>query len=369
MSINFVESLNIQTSVSFPWNKILIDALGREQRIVPHQSPVREFNFEKKTLTSVEANSLQQVFDAQKGRNNYFFYTDKSDYKATKDARVVGFNTYTQGVVVYTAGSPGSHVLTKRYICGSSAHYRIMGQVRNLTIHDYLNNNAEVTGWSYDHNTGIVYGLPGTQWYHAEFEFDTAVRFADDTVDLLLKTKQFYPLYATNIKLVEQRLPWPQPFNDAFDDFLAQELSIDMLFESTTTRKYSTQVRDLASGFVKATAYQPTAITEVTLGERQALSEDELEYLLCLWLNAKGSGAFWAFRDPSAINNPQGTGQWAAFRDNTLTYTLRSPMPKQYAVSNLTARVFYEGIHYSSMGSGGWDGPILTLCDCVFITV
>jgi uncharacterized protein (TIGR02217 family) len=319
---------------------------------------------EKQTLTPVEANSIQQVFESTKGGRYYFFYTDKSDYIATHAERHVGGTAYTQGLVVY---SNGFHILTKRYSWAGGHHFRIIGAARNITIYDYTNNNAIMGNWGYQYHTGLVTGLPGEHWYLADFEFDVPVRFAEDTVDLIVKTKQVYPLYSSQIKLIEQKLSWPTVFNDTFQDYYGQELLVDMLFNSTITRKFNTVVLDLSSGFTKTDSYQPTAISEVTLGERQALSSDNLEYLLCLWLNVKGSGAFWLFRDVSTINNPNGSPEWAAFRDNALSYTLKSPVPKQYAVSSLTARVFYEGIHISD--KYGWNGSVLTLADCVFFQV
>lgn len=364
--LSFTESLPIQVSISFPGNRILIDALGREQRIVPHQSPIREYTIQKNTLTPTESTQIQQMFDATEGGRYYFWYTDKSDYRATKDARVVGFNSNTQGVAVATVDG---HFLTKRYVCNNNTHYRLMGQVRNLKLYDPNTGNSEVTGWSYDMETGKVSGLPDpNNWYNAEFEFDVPVRFAESTMDIVTKTKQVNPLFATTIKLVEQRLPWLTAFNDVFNDFISQEFTIDMLYESTTTRRYDNQKYVMPSGFVKVFNYQPTAITEVTLGERYAIKDDDLEWLICFWLNVKGSGAFWGFRDIGAINNPSGQAEWSAFRDNTLRYTLRSPQPKQYGISPLTARVFYEGIHNATFGRG-WDGPVLTLCDCVFIQI
>ena len=48
LSFPLIESLTIQTTVDFPKNHILRDDKGREQRIIPHQAPLRKFNLTKK---------------------------------------------------------------------------------------------------------------------------------------------------------------------------------------------------------------------------------------------------------------------------------------------------------------------------------
>jgi uncharacterized protein (TIGR02217 family) len=349
----FIESLNIQTTIKFEQNKILIDAAGREQRIVPHQSPIREFNLSKKSLTPAEATAVYSLFQSCEGRKNPFLYQDKSDYHATRNPKNLAAGVTTQGAVI---NSNGQYLLCKKYTCGTNVHYRPIYSATNIVI--YTSEGSVASSWTFN-TGGLITGLSGTG-HTAEFDFDTLVRFNSDELDSVIETKKVNPVYSLNVVLVEQRWALPFWFVDTFNDDCNHQFEIDFLFKSTTSQIFNNQLKDLASGYNKIVQYQNDPITEITFGERNAISYIDLEYLQAMWLCVKGSGAFWDFEGADEIPVK------AAFRDNNLSYTLTSPKPKQYSVSPLTARLFYEGIA-AGAGYNGWTGSVLTLCDCVAI--
>jgi uncharacterized protein (TIGR02217 family) len=351
----FIESLNIQTTIKFEQNKILINAAGQEQRIVPHQSPLREFNLSKKSLTPAEVTAIYALFQSCEGRKNTFLYQDKSDYEATRIAKNLAAGVTTQGVVI---NSNGQYLLCKKYTCGANVHYRPIYSATNLTI--YTSGGSVATGWIFNLG-GTITGLTGSG-HTATFDFDVLVRFNSDQLDSVIETKKVNPVYSLNVTLIEQRFNLPFWFVDTFNDDCAHQFAIDFLFKSTTTQAFNNQLKDLASGFNKIVQYQDDPITEITFGERTALSQIDFEYMQAFWLCVKGSGAFWDFEGADEVSVK------AAFRDNNLAYTLTAPQPKQYSVSPLTARLFYEGISVDT-GNNGWTGSVLTLCDCVEISV
>lgn len=347
----FIESLNIQTTIKWPYNKILINAAGQEQRIVPHQSPLREFNLSKNVMTPADTAAVFSLFNNKEGRRHPFLYKDKSDYEATRLAKNLGAGTYTQGLVINTGTK---HLLVKKYACGSNIHYRPIHYVDTLTIYDQ--NGAEVTGWTFN-DGGVITGLGGT-WYTADFTFTIPVRFTEDSINAIMEAKKINKAYSLNMTLVEQRFNIPEPVTDTFNEDINHLFAIDFLFKSTTSYLYNNQVKDLASGFNVIKQYQQQPITEITFGERSGISQVDLEYLQAFWLCVKGCGALWSFED---VNENQAYG---SFRDNDLSYTLIAPEPIYYSVAPLTARLFYESVSLD-FGYYGWGGTVLTLCDCV----
>lgn len=350
----FIESLNIQTTIRFGGNKILINAEGEEQRIVPHQSPLREFNLSKKSLTPAETASIYSLFQSCEGRKNIFSYTDKSDYEATRIPKNLAAGVTTQGVVI---NSDGKYLLCKKYVCGANVHLRPIYSPYDLSIYDASGN--PVNGWSHVWG-GEIAGLSGSG-HTADFKFDVPVRFASDNLDTIIETKQVNPIYSLNLTLIEERWPLPIWFVDTFNDDCQHLFQLDFLFKSTTTQSYNNIVKELPSGYTKIKQYQSAPITEITFGGRSALTQIDIEYMQAFWLCVKASGAWWSFEGTDEMQ------VYAAFRDNALSYTLTAPQPKQYSVSPMTARLFYEGTKVPTTGYNGFNGGVLTLCDCVAI--
>ena len=359
LSFPLIESLTIQTTVDFSKNRILRDDKGREQRIIPHQAPLRKYNLTKKILTTNDVNTLYSLFESMKGAGDSFLYQDKSDYRATHLANTFSAGVYTQGVVIQYGAN---YLLCKKYACGNNIHYRPIYHADTLTIYS---GNTVVTGWTF-FDGGTITGLSG-DGYTANFTFKTPVGFEVDKLENVISTSKNssdHLLYSlNNVILSETRQSIPIILTDTFLDDCGHTFQIDFLFNSTRSKNYTTEIIPLASGYEKRTSLQDDGITEIDFGDRTQLTQDHLEYLLCVWLNTKGCGAFFNFEDET------NTSVGARFDNLPLTYTQRSPLPHpKYEVKGLRARLFYEGI-LEDTGYNGWVGSVLTLCDCIKIDV
>jgi uncharacterized protein (TIGR02217 family) len=357
LSFPLIESLTIQTTVDFPKNRINRDDKGREQRIIPHQAPLRKYNLTKKILTTSDVNTLYSLFESMKGAGDSFLYQDKSDYRATHTANIFSAGVYTQGVIIK---SGSTYLLCKKYACGNNIHYRPIYHADTLTIYS---GDTVVTGWTF-FDGGTITGLPG-DGYTANFTFKTPVRFEVDKLENVISTSKNssdHLLYSlNNVILSETRQSIPIILTDTFLDDCGHTFQIDFLFNSTRSKNYTTEIIPLASGYEKRTSLQDDGITEIDFGDRTQLTQNHLEYLLCVWLNTKGCGAFFNFEDET------NTSVGARFDNIPLSYTQRSPLPyPKYEVKGLRARLFYEGI-LEDTGYNGWVGSVLTLCDCIKI--
>jgi uncharacterized protein (TIGR02217 family) len=359
LSFPLIESLTIQTTVDFEKNRINRDDKGREQRIIPHQAPLRKFNLIKKILTASDVNDLYDLFESMKGAGDSFLYQDKSDYRATRLANTFSAGVYTQGVIIK---SGSTYLLCKKYACGDNIHYRPIYHADTLTIYS---GDTVVTGWTF-FDGGTITGLSG-DGYTANFTFKTPVRFEVDKLENVISTSKNssnHLLYSlNNVILSETRQGIPIILTDTFLDDCGHTFQIDFLFNATISKNYTTEIIPLSSGYEKRTSLQDDGITEIDFGDRTQLTQDQLEYLLCVWLNTKGCGAFFNFEDET------NTSVGARFDNIPLSYTQRSPLPyPKYEVKGLRARLFYEGI-LEDTGYNGWTGSVLTLCDCIKIKI
>lgn len=355
-----IENLTTQAIVEFPKNKILRDDKGREQRIIPHQSPLRTYNLTKKILIASEVNALYSLFDTMKGAQDTFLYQDKSDYEATRLPKALSAGVYTQGVIIQ---SGSVYQLCKKYVCGDNIHYRPIYYVDTLTIYD--SNSNIVSGWTFILG-GQITGLSGSG-YTATFTFQVPVHFQADRLENVIsasKNSSGNTIYSLNdVILKEDRKPISLILTDTFNDYANHTFQIDFLFRSTLSKRYATQKVELESGYDSRITLQDDGITEIDFGERTQLIHDQLEYLLCVWLNTKGCGAFFNFEDST------NTSVVARFDNIPLAYTRRTPLPHdKYEVKGLKARLFYEAV-LTDTGYNGWTGPVLTLCDCIKIEV
>lgn len=382
----FIESLNIDTSIKFEQNKILIDAGGREQRIVPHQSPIREYNLSKNALTQQEAENLYALFKNVEGNKKPFLYTDKSDHTATHFPKTLYRNgAYSQGIVLNSyffygnARRPKYFLLCKAYGWLNNLHYRPIHTARNLRLYKNLGNETyeeiDSSKWTTQGGfAGEIFeleqgALDGN--ISADFEFDVPVRFKEKTLDVTNQTQQpivdtnnIYPLHSLQVTLIEDKYPLPFYIKDNFNDLcwksdVTTYLDLDFRFKGNYSQTYNTQIKPLPSGYTTSVQYQAEPVVEKRFGERSRLLEEEMEYMIAHWLCVKGSGAFWIAKTDDFYN-------YAAYRDNTLSYTLMSPMPKQYSIAPLSYRI-WNGTPQAPAGFRGLYGSVLTVCDCVIV--
>lgn len=347
------ESVDIGFELTFP-NRVITTDNGSEQRIVPRQSPLRTYSFVKKIVNSVAIATVFNFYASLSGATTAFGYRDKSDYLGTSDAYGIAGGVYTQGVVV---GSGGRYQLCKRYTCGSNTHYRPIFWATNLTIYQ---GGSPVTGWTLLEG-GEITGLSGSG-HTADFTFYTKVRF-EESISRTLSTAKSPAIYSlNNVQLVEVPNDIPFPINDVFNNDVGLTLSSDT--RDSLSSNFAVEINKLPSGFEKRQR-RGIEVTTLNFGTFALADQVALDYLLCFWLNTKGSGAFFSFEDLSETIVTARFGQEGE-QESKFSYTLKIGQPiSYYEVSGLSARLFYEGILSNDNSVGALTGNVLTLCDCV----
>jgi uncharacterized phage protein (TIGR02218 family) len=244
-----------------------------------------------------------------------------------------------------------------------------------FALHEYPFNpkiyqgNTLLSGYSVTPDR-VVFDIPPTTgtltW---EGTFKTLCHFEEDKLDYqpIVKTVNGSPTTANGLfsvpKLIlrESRIePSIIPI-DIFNDTINHDFALNLTKGSTISPQFETNIITLSSGERKRYSRRNTPADINSLQQRKTLEQKDIEYLICLWLCAKGSGA--TFRYPDLVNNLSVVSR---FNSQSLSYQNQTSL-RIYSLGELQIRRFSEGILIDNGTNGNLSSPVLTLCRCVLI--
>lgn len=360
-----------QTEIQFS-NLLLENNQGAEQRIVQWASPIRIFNLSRNIFTLNSLTILLNFHKSVKGSKEDFLLRDFSDYQATKNIKELGNGASTQGVLYPDAnGLRNSFLLTKKYSCGGNIHYRPILYPDSSTLKIYVN-GVEQLPTNYSVDTGlVVFNNPpiagSITW---EGDFKVLCHFEDDKLDYQPIVRQ----PSGNSTIVDGVFSVPQfilresridlttilPV-DIFNDSLNHVFLLNLTKRATISPKFETNIITLTSGERKRFSRRNNSIDTKSLQQRKTLTQIDIEYLICLWLCSKGSGA--TFNYPDLVDN---ISIISRFNSESLSYQNQTPL-KIYLLGELEIRRFSEGIVIDDGIDGNLSNPVLTICRCILI--
>jgi uncharacterized protein (TIGR02217 family) len=144
---------------------------GQEQRNLVQSRPRQRYTISLVNRPASELETAVGFFHMTKGRLHGFRFKDPLDFTATSST----------GILTAIAGSPqGLYQAYKRYTSGSETFDRKIGKLVSGTISVYENGSPMGSGFSIDHNSGIVTIPSAVGTYTWSGEFDVPVRFDSD---------------------------------------------------------------------------------------------------------------------------------------------------------------------------------------------
>jgi uncharacterized phage protein (TIGR02218 family)/uncharacterized protein (TIGR02217 family) len=316
----FVENVNIQTEISFN-NTILRDDSGKEQRIVNWIDPLRTFNISKNIVYRTELNALVSFHESVQGSRSAFWYKDKSDFASDG-----------KGFLVST-GVSGEFQVCKRYELAGNIHIRPILKPIGLQIRS---SNILVTNWTLGLLGKVTFSGSVPANLSLTFEFYVPVRFEEDSLERVIQAKYrgSRELYSVPKLILKEVKLTPNVYPvDTFNDNLSHLFNLDLYANSSLEIVYSTEVVNQSSGYEKRVSRASSPVVLTRLQNKRILRQFEIDYLINLWLTAKGEAATFKLRD--AVGN---TDRVCRFASKSLTYTLKS-VTGVYEVASLELRV------------------------------
>ena len=367
--IPIIESVDIQTEIAFN-NLCLQDGGGKEQRIILWQDPIRTFNLHKEIVYQVQLNQLREFFDLTKGSLESFFYRDKSDWQASR-VKQLRSDVQTYGTLYGLGGN--EYQTCKAYQVGSTIYLRPIACPFNLAL---FNGETVVTGWTLGDNGKVTFS--GT-FNSVSFDFYVPVRFETDDLERQITAKSEpdnYVVYSIpKLVLKEVKIDFDDNVVDTFQKNSDHILSLDLL-KGTEIVQYQTDILSQESGFEKRSLVQETPTTINNLQARNIVYQDDIEYLIALWLCVKGEGASFYFDNGIETNRVRFVSKSLSYtcQSNALVYSLggigvRELLPPVYTETityiqgqlsiNYTVVFTWTSINWGSgTSTRGYIGPV-----------
>ena len=317
--IPIIESVDIQTEIAFN-NLCLQDGGGKEQRIILWQDPIRTFNLHKEIVYPVQLTALREFFDLTKGSLESFFYRDKSDWQASR-VKQLRSDVQTYGTL-YGLGND-EYQICKAYHVGGTIYLRPIACPFNLAL---FNGETLVTGWTLGDNGKVTFS---GAFNGVSFDFYVPVRFETDDLERQITAKSEpdnYVVYSIpKLVLKEVKIDFDDNVVDTFQKNLEHTLSFDLL-KGTEIVQYQTDILSQESGFEKRSLVQEIPTTINNLQARNIVYQDDIEYLIALWLCVKGEGASFYFDNGFGTNRVRFVSKALSYtcQSNALVYSLAS---------------------------------------------
>jgi uncharacterized phage protein (TIGR02218 family)/uncharacterized protein (TIGR02217 family) len=339
-----------------------------EQRIVEWADPIRIFNLSRSALRTDDLDSLLDFHEGRQGAKGDFLYRDLSDDRATRNQIDLGNGAASQGVLYPDAdGILTEFVLTKAYSCGGNIHYRpILFPDTGLKIY---RGDTELTGYVVAPDRIVFDNSPAAGILTWEGSFKVPCSFESDRLDYrpLVKVVDGNPVKVKGVfeipslVLRESRIEPVIVPADVFEDGTNHEFKLNLYKASTLSPEFQTNIAELSSGERKRFSRRRKAVDTNSLQQRRNLRQNELEYLICLWLSHKGTGA--TFQFPDLLN---GGNVISRFNSKSLNYSNQTNQ-RVYSLGELQIRRFTDGIRGDGGTGGNLSDPVLTICRAILI--
>jgi hypothetical protein len=204
---------------------------------------------------------------------------------------------------------------------GSTIYLRPIACPFNLAL---FNGETVVTGWTLGNNGKVTFS--GT-FNGVSFDFYVPVRFETDDLERQITAKSEpdnYVVYSIpKLVLKEVKIDFDDNVIDTFQKNLDHTLSLDLL-KGSEVIQYQTDILSQESGFEKRSLVQETPTTINNLQARNIVYQDDIEYLIALWLCVKGEGASFYFDNGIETNRVRFVSKALSYtcQSNALVYSL-----------------------------------------------
>lgn len=275
---------------------------------------------------------------------------------------------YTEGVFSPEHdGVKTEFILIKKYSCGGNVHHRpiLYPDIDNLKIYQ---GNTEIPQSEYVvAPSKIVFNNPPPSNLKLTWEgtFKVLCHFEEDKLDYQPITKSTDNAIFSIPKLIlrESRVEPEIALlpGDVLYPSLDHDFNLNLTKRCTISPSFETNIVSLSSGERKRFSRRNNPSDVSFLQQRNNLSQKDIDYLICLWLCAKGSGA--TFRYCDLVNNQSIISR---FNSASLSYQNQTSL-QIYSLGELQIRRFTEGIQQDAGLGDSFANSVLTLCHCVLI--
>jgi hypothetical protein len=223
---------------------------------------------------------------------------------------------------------------------GSTIYLRPIACPFNLAL---FNGETVVTGWTLGNNGKVTFS---ETFNGVSFDFYVPVRFETDDLERQITAKSEpdnYVVYSIpKLVLKEVKIDFDDNVVDTFQKNSDHILSLDLLKGSEIVQ-YQTDILSQESGFEKRSLVQETPTVINNLQARNIIYQDDIEYLIALWLCVKGEGAGFYF-DNGLVTNK------ARFVSKSLSYTCQSNA-LVYSLASLQIKTITVGVTITIKGN------------------
>ena len=178
-------------------------ASGDEERNASWANSRRRYDVAYGIRRADDLAAVVAFFEARNGRLHGFRYKDWADYKSNLPSQAI---TATDQQIGTGTGGQQTFQLAKRYTSGAQTWVRTIAKPVAGTVRVALGMVEQLSGWTLDSTTGVITftAAPANGVIvRAGFEFDVAVRFDSDTLDVTLDFERLGSI--TSIPLLEIR--------------------------------------------------------------------------------------------------------------------------------------------------------------------
>lgn len=300
---------------------------------------------------------------------NFIYCRFDLDNSGIRDKKLILTEFYTEGLFSPEHdGVKTEFILIKKYSCGDNVHHRpiLYPDVENLKIYQ---GSTEIPRSEYIVAPGkkIVFNNPPPSNLKLTWEgtFKVLCHFEEDKLDYQPITKSIGNAIFSVPKLIlrESRIEPEIALlpSDVFYPNLNHDFNLNLTKRCTISPNFETNIVSLSSGERKRFSRKNNPSDISSLQQRKNLSQKDIDYLICLWLCAKGSGATFRYRD--LVNN-----QSIISRFNSVSLSYQNQTSLQiYSLGELQIRRFTEGIQQDTGLGDFFANSVLTLCHCVLI--
>ena len=178
-------------------------ASGDEERNASWANSRRRYDVAYGIRRADDLAAVVAFFEARNGRLYGFRYKDWADYKSSLPSQAI---TATDQQIGTGTGTATAFPLSKRYSSGVQTWVRTIAKPVAGTVRVALGMVEQLSGWTLDAATGVITfttAPAGGVIVRAGFEFDVAVRFDSDALDVTLDLERLGSI--TSIPLLEIR--------------------------------------------------------------------------------------------------------------------------------------------------------------------
>ena len=178
-------------------------ASGDEERNASWVNSRRRYDVAYGIRRSDDLAAVVAFFEARNGRLFGFRYKDWADYKSSLPSEAI---SQTDQPIGTGTGSQKTFQLAKRYTSGAQTWVRTIAKPVTGTVRVALGAVEQTSGWTLDATTGVVTFTSAPSngvIVRAGFEYDVAVRFDTDMMDVTLDIERLGSI--ASIPLLEIR--------------------------------------------------------------------------------------------------------------------------------------------------------------------